>query len=100
MSENKTIRPLGARIIIKRLDNAEKTASGLYIPDSAQEKQQQGEVVSVGKGMMMEDGTCRPMDVQVGDVVVFGKYSGNEIKVDGEELLIMKEDEIYGVMEA
>ena len=99
MSENKTIRPLGARIIVKRLDNAEKTASGLFIPDSAQEKQQQGEVVSVGKGTVLEDGSSRPMDVQVGDVVVFGKYSGNEIKVDGEELLIMKEDEVLAVIE-
>ena len=97
-NEKNKIRPLGDRLIVERLDNADKTASGLYIPDSAKEKPQQGKVIAVGKGKIAEDGTCRPVDVKVGDVVVFGKYSGQEITVDGQELLIMKEDDVYGVM--
>ena len=101
MSENKNnIRPLQDRIIVTRLENEEKTASGLYIPDSAKEKPQQGKVVAVGKGKILEDGNVRPVDVAVGDTIIFGKYSGQEIKVDGEELLIMKEDDVYGVLEA
>ena len=101
MSENKNnIRPLQDRIIVTRLENEEKTASGLYIPDSAKEKPQQGKVVAVGKGKILEDGSVRPVDVKVGDTIIFGKYSGQEIKVDGEELLIMKEDDVYGVLEA
>lgn len=101
MSETKNnIRPLQDRIIVTRLENEDKTASGLYIPDSAKEKPQQGKVIAVGKGKILEDGTVRPVDVKVGDTIVFGKYSGQEIKVDGEELLIMKEDDVYGVLEA
>lgn len=101
MSENANkIRPLGDRLIVKRLDNTEKTESGLYIPDSAQEKPQQGEVVAVGKGKISEEGTCRPLDVKVGDTIIFGKYSGHEIKLAGQEVLIMKEEDVYGVMEA
>ena len=100
MSKNGKIRPLGERILVKRLDNSTKTESGLYIPDSAQEKPQQGQVVAVGKGRVAEDGTVRPVDVKVGDTVIFGKYSGNEVKIDGQELLIMKEDDVYGVLEA
>ena len=100
MSEATKIRPLGDRILVKRLDNTQKTESGLYIPDSAQEKPQQGQVVAVGKGRIKEDGSCCPVDVKAGDTIVFGKYSGNEIKIDGDELLIMKEDDIYGVIEA
>ena len=101
MSENKNnIRPLQDRIIVSRLENEDKTASGLYIPDSAKEKPQQGKVVAVGKGKILEDGNVRPVDVTVGDTIIFGKYSGQEIKVDGEELLIMKEDDVYGVLEA
>ena len=101
MSESKTnIRPLQDRLIVRRLENDEKTASGLYIPDSAKEKPQQGKVVAVGKGKILEDGTVRPLDVKVGDTIVFGKYSGQEIKVEDEELLIMKEDDVYGVVEA
>lgn len=98
-SKNK-IRPLQDRLIVKRLDSSEKTASGLYIPDTAQEKPQQGKVIAVGKGKVTEDGTVRPLDVKVNDVIIFGKYSGQEIKVDGEELLIMKEDDVYGVLES
>ncbi|MCB0335042.1 MAG: co-chaperone GroES [Bdellovibrionales bacterium] len=100
MSDNTKIRPLHDRLIVKRLDNEDKTASGLYIPDSAKEKPQQGKVVAVGKGKILEDGTVRAPDVKVDDVIIFGKYSGQEIKVDGEDLLIMKEDDVYGILEA
>lgn len=100
MSENKKIRPLGERILVKRLDGNEKTESGIYIPDSAQEKPQKGEVLAVGKGRIGEDGSCRPIDLKVGDTIIFGKYSGNEINIGDEELLIMKEDDVYGVIEA
>lgn len=99
MSENaKNIRPLQDRIIVKRQENDEKTASGLFIPDSAQDKQQMGTVVAVGKGKVLNDGSTRAVDVAVGDTVVFGKYSGQEIKIDDQELLIMKEEDVYGVM--
>lgn len=97
---NNKIRPLQDRIIVKRIENDEKTASGLIIPDSAKEKPQQGKVVAVGKGRVLEDGSARPVDVAIGDTVIFGKYSGQEIKVEGEDLLIMKEDDVYGVIEA
>ena len=93
------IRPLQDRLIVRRLDSEEKTAGGLYIPDSAKEKPQQGEVVAVGKGKVKEDGTVIPMDIKKGDKILFGKYSGTEIKLDGEELLIMREDEVLGVVE-
>lgn len=99
MSSDCKIRPLQDRLIVKRLDNTEKTASGLYIPDTAQEKPQQGKVIAAGKGKVKEDGSVRPMDVKVGDIIIFGKYSGQEIKVDGEEFLIMKEDDVYGILE-
>jgi chaperonin GroES len=99
MADSKgNIRPLQDRIIVKRLDNEEKTASGLYIPDSAKEKPQQGKVVAVGKGKVSEDGSVRPVDIKVGDTIIFGKYSGQDIKLNGEELLIMKEDDVYGVI--
>lgn len=99
MSDKGTkIRPLQDRIIVKRQENDEKTASGLFIPDSAQDKQQTGTVVAVGKGKILEDGSARAVDVAVGDTIVFGKYSGQEIKIDGQELLIMKEEDVYGVM--
>jgi chaperonin GroES len=97
MSDTK-IRPLQDRLIVKRLENTEKTASGLYIPDTAKEKPQQGRVIAVGKGKIGDDGKPRPMDVKAGDTIIFGKYSGQEIKVDGDELLIMKEDDVYGVV--
>ena len=94
-----SIRPLQDRLIVRRLDSEEKTAGGLYIPDSAKEKPQQGEVVAVGKGKVRENGEVQPMDIKKGDKILFGKYSGTEIKLDGEELLIMREDEVLGVLE-
>lgn len=101
MSENNSkIRPLQDRLIVKRLEEEDKTASGLYIPDSAKEKPQQGKVVAVGKGKVKDDGSIQPVDLNVGDTILFGKYTGQEIKVDGNEYLIMKEDEVYGVVEA
>ena len=95
------IRPLYDRIVVKRLDSQdEKTASGLIIPDTAQEKPQEGEVVAVGKGKRLEDGKVVTLDVQVGDRILFGKYSGSEVKLNGEELLIMREDEVLGVLDS
>jgi chaperonin GroES len=94
------VRPLADRVLIQRLDESlEKTKGGLYIPDSAKEKPQQGKVIAVGKGRVNEDGKVTPLDVKTGDKVLFGKYSGSEIKVDGEELLIMREEDILGVVE-
>src|ERR1700742_4514960 len=95
------IRPLYDRIVVRRVETeAEKTHGGLYIPDSAKEKPQEGEVVSVGKGKRLEDGKIVPLDVQPGDRILFGKYSGSEIKIDGEEMMIMREDEVLGILEA
>jgi len=95
------IRPLYDRIVVKRVETeAEKTHGGLYIPDSAKEKPQEGEVVSVGKAKRLEDGKIVPLDVQPGDRILFGKYSGSEIKIDGEEMMIMREDEVLGILEA
>src|SRR6188508_3434396 len=94
------ITPLHDRVIIKRIeDTVNQTAGGLFIPDTAKEKPQEGEVVAVGEGKYKEDGTRQPLDVKQGDRVLFGKYSGSEIKIDGEELLIMREDEILGILE-
>jgi chaperonin GroES len=94
------IRPLHDRIVVKRIEeDNEKTASGLFIPDSAKEKPQQGEVVSVGNGKKGEDGKVIPLDVKAGDRILFGKYSGSDIKLDGNEYLIMREDEVLGVLE-
>lgn len=98
MSKSK-IRPLQDRLIVQRLDEQEKTAGGLYIPDTAKEKPQQGKVISVGKGKVREDGTVQPLDLKSGDKILFGKYSGTEIKLDGEEFLIMREDDVLGVVE-
>ena len=93
-------RPLQDRVLLKRLeDSMEKTKGGLYIPDSAKEKPQQGKVIAVGKGRVNDEGKVTPLDVKAGDKVLFGKYSGSEIKVDGEELLIMREEDILGVVE-
>jgi chaperonin GroES len=87
--------------VVRRVETeAEKTHGGLYIPDSAKEKPQEGEVVSVGKGKRLEDGKIVPLDVQPGDRILFGKYSGSEIKLDGEELMIMREDEVLGILDA
>ena len=94
------VRPLQDRVLIKRLeDDTEKTKGGLYIPDSAKEKPQQGKVMAVGKGRVNDEGKITPLDVKTGDKVLFGKYSGSEIKVDGDELLIMREEDILGVVE-
>src|SRR6202142_3301248 len=92
------IRPLYDRIVVKRIEEGETMQGGLYIPDSAKEKPQQGEVVAVGKGKRADDGKLLTPDVQVGDRILFGKYSGNDIKLDGNEYLIMREDEILGVL--
>jgi chaperonin GroES len=94
------IRPLHDRIVVKRIDEeTEKTASGLYIPDSAKEKPQQGEVVAVGNGKRNDKGEREALDVKAGDRILFGKYSGSDIKIDGTEYLIMREDEVLGVLE-
>lgn len=93
------IRPLHDRVIVKRLEEERKTASGIVIPDSAAEKPDQGEIVAVGKGKVADDGTVRALEVKVGDKVLFGKYSGQTVKVEGEELLVMREEDIMGVVE-
>jgi chaperonin GroES len=94
------IRPLYDRIVVKRIeDSTEKTASGLFIPDSAKEKPQEGEVIAVGAGKRNDDGKLIPLDVKAGDRILFGKYSGSDIKLDGDEFLIMREDEVLGVLE-
>ena len=93
------LRPLQDRIIVKRLEEESKTAGGLFIPETAKEKPQRGEIVAVGNGKKTEDGKVLPLDVKVGDTVLFGKYSGTEIKVDGEDFLMMREDDILAVVE-
>ncbi len=93
------IKPLHDRVIIRRIeDTNNQTAGGLFIPDSAKEKPQEGEVIAAGEGKYKEDGTRQALDVKAGDRILFGKYSGSEIKLDGEELLIMREDEILGII--
>ena len=93
------IKPLHDRVIIRRIEDAtDKTAGGLYIPDTAKEKPQEGEVIAAGEGKYKEDGTRQTLDVKAGDRVLFGKYSGSEIKLDGEEFIIMREDEILGII--
>ena len=93
-----TIRPLHDRVIIKRLDEQEQMRGGIIIPDTAKEKPQQGEVISVGKGKSNDEGKVFPLDVKAGDQILFGKYSGTEIKLDGEEFLIMREEEVLGIL--
>ena len=93
------IRPLHDRVIVKRLEEERKTASGIIIPDSAAEKPDQGEIISVGKGKIGDDGKVRALEVKVGDRVLFGKYSGQAVKVQGDELLVMREEDIMGVVE-
>ena len=94
------IRPLYDRIVVKRIEgDADKTSGGLYIPDTAKEKPQEAEVVAVGKGKRLDDGKVAALDVQVGDRILFGKYSGSEIKIDGVEYLIMREDEVLGIVD-
>jgi chaperonin GroES len=93
------IRPLQDRVIVKRVQEEEKTKGGIIIPDTAKEKPIEGEVVAVGNGKVLEDGTVRKLDVKVGDRVLFGKYSGTEVKLDGEERLIVREEDILAVLE-
>jgi chaperonin GroES len=93
------IRPLHDRVIVKRLESETRSAGGIVIPDSAAEKPVQGKVVAVGKGKILEGGDVRPLDVKVGDKILFGKYSGTEVKVDGEELVVMREEDVMAVIE-
>ena len=92
------IRPLHDRVIVKRIEEERKTAGGIVIPDSATEKPDQGEVLAIGTGKVMDDGKVRPLAVKVGDRVLFGKYSGSSVKLDGDELLVMREEDIMGVV--
>ncbi|MBM3793304.1 MAG: co-chaperone GroES [Acidobacteria bacterium] len=92
------LRPLYDRLVVKRLEEDDKTASGIIIPDSAKEKPQKGEVVAAGKGKKTDDGKIIALDVKAGDKILFGKYSGNEIKMDGEEYLILREDEVLAIL--
>lgn len=94
-----SVQPLGDRVLVQRLEEEEeKTSGGIYIPDTAKEKPQRGKVIAAGPGRLTEDGKRLPMDVKVGDEVLFGKYSGSDIKIDSEEYMIIKEDEIYGII--
>ncbi len=93
------VRPLHDRIIVERIEEGEQQVGGIIIPDTAKEKPQQGKIIAAGNGKVKDDGSVTPLDVKAGDTVLFGKYSGQEIKLDGEELLIMREDEILGVIE-
>lgn len=93
------IRPLHDRVLVRRLDDERTSPGGIVIPDSAAEKPSQGEIVAAGNGKLTDSGELRPLDVKAGDKVLFGKYSGTEVKVDGEELLVMREDDIMGIIE-
>ncbi|KAF0122011.1 MAG: chaperonin GroES [bacterium] len=93
------IRPLQDRVIVKRIEEEEKTKGGIIIPDSAKEKPMEGKVIAVGTGKVLEDGKKLPLDVKKGDRILFGKYAGTEVKIDGEEHLIMREDDILGILE-
>ena len=93
------VRPLHDRIIVQRIEESEQRVGGIIIPDTAKEKPQQGKVVAVGKGRIEKDGKVTPLDVKAGDTVLFGKYAGQEIKIDGKELLIIREEEVLGVIE-
>lgn len=94
-----SIRPLHDRVIVKRVEEERKTASGIVIPDSATEKPVRGKIIAIGKGKILENGEVRPLDVKVGDIVLFGKYSGTEMKFDGEELLVMREEDLVAILE-
>ena len=96
---NVKIKPIGERVLVVHVEEKEQVRGGIIIPDSAKEKPQEGEVVAVGKGKRLEDGKVVPLDVQVGDRILFGKYSGSDIKLDGDEYMIMREDEVLGVIE-
>ncbi len=93
------MRPLQDRVIVRRIEEEEKTKGGIIIPDTAKEKPQEGKVIAVGKGKVTEDGKVIPLDVKVGDRILFGKYSGTEVKIEGEEHLIMREEDILGIIE-
>ncbi len=93
------IRPLGDRLLVKRIEEEPKSKGGIIIPDSAKEKPQEGEVVAVGKGKMLEDGKVVPLEVKAGDRILFGKYAGTDVKIEGEEHLIMREDDVLGIIE-
>ena len=93
------IRPLQDRLIVKRVPEEEKTKGGIIIPDTAKEKPLEGKVIAVGNGRVLEDGKVRPLDVKAGDKVLFGKYAGTEVKIDGEEHVILKEDDVVGIVE-
>jgi chaperonin GroES len=93
------IRPLYDRIVVQRIEEKETVRGGIIIPDTAKEKPQEGKVIAVGKGKMLEDGKIIPLDVQVGQNVLFGKYAGNDIRLDGQEYLLMREDEVLGILE-
>ena len=93
------LRPLHDRVIVKRLDQETKTASGIVLPETAAEKPDQGEVLAVGNGKILEDGKVRPMDIKAGDTVLFSKYSGTEIKIEGDEHLIIREEDVLGIIE-
>jgi chaperonin GroES len=93
------IRPLGDRLLVQRIEEEEKSAGGIIIPDSAKEKPQEGKVVAVGKGKMLEDGKMVPLEVKAGDRILFGKYAGTDVKIEGEEHLIMREDDVLGIIE-
>jgi chaperonin GroES len=93
------LRPLGDRVVIKVIDESEKTSGGIYIPDSAREKPQKGQVLAVGQGKLLENGSREPMEVKVGDVILFTKYGGTDIKIEGEEFKILSERDILGVIE-
>ena len=94
------IRPLHDRIIVRRLEEEEKSKGGIIIPDAAKEKPMEGEVIAVGKGKVLDDGTVAPMEVKEGDKILFSKYAGTEVKIEGEEYLIMREDDILGIIES
>ncbi len=93
------VRPLYDRVLVKRLNTEEKTKGGIIIPDTAKEKPQEGKVISTGKGKLLEDGSIRPLDIKVGDKVLFGKYGGTEINIEGDEYLILREEEILAIIE-
>ena len=95
-----SFRPLHDRVLVRRVEAEEKTAGGIIIPDTAKEKPMEGKVIAVGSGTVSEDGKVRPLDVKAGDRVLFGKWSGTEVKIDGEELIIMKESDLLGIIEA
>lgn len=98
MAEAK-IRPLHDRVLVRRLEENERTAGGIYIPDTAKEKPSRGQIVAIGKGKLLENGDIRPLDVKVGDTVLFGKYAGTEVKVADQDYLVMREDDIMGIIE-